>query len=47
MGKLYYLFTAYAVIWTALFVYLLGLGKKVSLLKKEIELLKERHKTGD
>ncbi len=35
-----FLFTAYMVIWTALFIYLVSLSKKQQRLDREIETLK-------
>ena len=36
-----YLFAAYMVIWTALFIYLMSLSKKQQRLDREIETLKK------
>jgi len=36
-----YLFAAYMVIWTALFIYLVSLSKKQQRLDREIEILKK------
>ncbi len=41
MSKLTYLFIAYAFIWTAIFLYLLNIGKKLSFMQREMKLLKE------
>ncbi|NIA30094.1 MAG: CcmD family protein [Actinobacteria bacterium] len=41
MSNLTYLFIAYAFIWTAIFLYLLNIGKKLSFIQREIKLLKE------
>lgn len=41
MSNLTYLFLAYAFIWTAISVYLLNIGKKLSFMQREIKLLKE------
>ncbi|NOY61298.1 MAG: CcmD family protein [Calditrichaeota bacterium] len=48
MSNLTYLFIAYAFIWTAIFLYLLNIGKKLSFMQREIKLLKENsHKSED
>jgi CcmD family protein len=38
-----YLFTAYAVIWTVLFIYLLRLGQRLSQLHRQVDALQHRH----
>ena len=42
MNKLTYLFAAYAVIWTLLFLFMLSSAKKLIHLSKEIDTLKRR-----
>ena len=39
--NLTYLFIAYAVIWTALFLFILNISKKLKQTSKEIELLQQ------
>jgi len=46
MGNLVYLFAAYTIIWTAIFVYMLSIGKKLTLLSREVEILKEQSGKG-
>jgi CcmD family protein len=41
MENIGYLFAVFAIIWTALFVYVLSLIRRQQRLHKEIELLKE------
>ena len=41
MGNLGYLALAYAAIFTGLFIFLLNIAKKLSLMQKEVELLKD------
>ena len=41
MGNLGYLFLAYAAIWSGIFIYLVNIAKKLTLMEKEIKLLKE------
>jgi CcmD family protein len=41
MKGLYYLATAYSVIWIGLYLYLMGLGRRATRLEQEIELLGE------
>ena len=43
MGNLGYLFIAYAIIWTALCIYIFNIAKKLSNLRKEIDLLKNNN----
>jgi len=38
-----YLFAAYSLIWTALFIFLLLLAKKISVLNRDVEILKEKY----
>jgi CcmD family protein len=42
MGKLGFLFTAYSVVWVALFIYLVSLAKKITFLSKEVDILKQK-----
>jgi CcmD family protein len=42
MSHMTYLFLAYAVIWTALFIYLLRLGQRLSLLHKQVDALQHQ-----
>jgi len=42
MGKLGFLFTAYSVVWVALFVYLVSLAKKITSLSREVDMLKQK-----
>ena len=41
MNELYYLFIAYAFIWTGLFVYLLSIAVKINRARKDLDLIKE------
>lgn len=41
MDNLGYLALAYAAIFTGLFIFLLNIAKKLSLMQKEVELLKD------
>lgn len=41
MDKLTYLALAYAAIWTGIFIYLVGIARKLSFMQKEVKLLKE------
>jgi|GEM_PF-3575246 len=48
MNNLTYLFTAYAAIWTLLFLFFLSSSKKLIRLAKEVEALKKQiGKTGE
>jgi CcmD family protein len=41
MNSLGFLFWAYAIVWAALFIYLIGLGRRQARLLKEIAALRE------
>lgn len=41
MGKLGYLFLAYALVWSALFVFLLNTAKKITAVKRELAALRK------
>lgn len=43
MSNLGFLFTAFALIWTALFVYLLFIVKKLTILENKIDALAEEN----
>ena len=44
MGNLVYLFAAYAVIWVALFAYLINLSFKNRALSRKLEVLESKKK---
>ena len=41
MGKLGYLFIAYAFIWTGIFVFLLSIARKLTNVERQLELFQE------
>ncbi|MBN1480953.1 CcmD family protein [candidate division KSB1 bacterium] len=41
MGQLTFLFMAYAIIWTALFLFMLQISKKLTNLRREVKSLQE------
>ena len=41
MNKLLFLFLAYTFIWTALFIFLLSIARKLTLMQKQIKQLKQ------
>jgi len=41
MNKLLFLFLAYTFIWTALFIFLLSIARKLSLMQKQVKQLKK------
>lgn len=41
MNRLTFLFLAYALIWTVLFVFLCNIARKISSLKRQVDLLQD------
>jgi CcmD family protein len=41
MGNLGFLFAAYAAIWTALFIFMLQIARRLSSLQRDVETLKQ------
>jgi len=44
MSNLVYLFLAFLAIWTAIFLYMLAIGSKLTRLQKTMRVLEESHK---